>query len=177
MSDVSSSFVENMNKPPGRVDYGYFKCVCCGSRYWQRNMLVRRSAKCRGVRYDQDGVRWQCKAWRCRYNDQCSKAGDACPLCGAFKPPEFSPTQPAHACSPAQPSGPVSPASAILAPACMPPDHNCTVQPARCPHTQSNHFSVPVQEMTASSQCIVPRGTITHLPLLEGMTQRFLTEV
>jgi len=177
MSDVSSSVVENMSKPPGRVDYGYFKCVCCGSRYWQRNKLVRRSAKCRGVKYDQDGIRWQCKAWRCRYNDQCTGAGAACPICGAFKPPEFSPTQPAHACSPAHSSGPVSPASTILAPASMPPDHNCTVPPARCPHAQSNHFSVPVQEMTSVSQCIVPRGTITQLPLLEGMTQRFLTEV
>ena len=44
-----------------------------------------------------DKFRWRCKAWRCRFNDQCSEANAACPICGAFKPPEFQSLQPANA--------------------------------------------------------------------------------
>ena len=57
----------------------------------------------------------------------------------------------------------------------LPPDRDYTVLPARYLHEQPDRFSV--QGMSPVSQCIVPRGTITQLPLLEGMTQRFLTEV
>ena len=175
MSNASSSVVEDMSIPPRHADIGYFKCVSCGMRYWQKNKLVRRSAKCKGVWHDQDGIKRKCKAWRCRYNDQCTGANAACPLCGAFKPPEFLPTQPAHACSPAHSPRPFSPANATRAPASLPSDRLHTIPPARYLHEQPDHSSV--QNLTSVNECIVPRGTITQLPLLEGMTQRFLTEV
>ena len=149
--------------------------MSCGARYWQKNKLVRRSAMCRGVRYSQDGTRWKCKAWRCRYNDQCTGANAACPICGAFKPPEFLPTQPTHVSSPALLPRPTSPASATRTPASLPTDTFCCDQPKQHCHEQTDQF--PVQTMTSMNRSCVSSGSTTQLPLLEGMTQRFLTEV
>ena len=78
-----------------------YKCISCGQRFWQKQALVHCAARCRGMRYNPDGSRWVCKAWRCRYNDQCPGANAACSICGAFKPPEFMPTKPVSAFSPA----------------------------------------------------------------------------
>ena len=173
--DAESGEVKDKAAPHKYVDNGYFKCVSCGTRYWHKNKLIRRSAKCKGVRYDHDGTRQRCKAWRCRYNDQCTAANDACPLCGAFKPPEFQPTQPAHDCRPAHSPRPFSPAYADQFSASQPSDQSYAVPPARYLQEQSEHFFA--QESASMSQCTVPKGTITQLPLSEGMTQRFLTEV
>ena len=67
----------------------------CGQRFWQKSLLVRRAARCKGNKAnDRDGRPRRCKAWRCRYNDQCPNGGDPCKLCGCVKPAEFQPTCP-----------------------------------------------------------------------------------
>jgi hypothetical protein len=53
------------------------RCILCKRKMQGR----RRPAHCRNRR---------CPAWRCRYDDQCEHAHEACPLCGKFKPEEFS---------------------------------------------------------------------------------------
>ena len=78
-----------------------FRCILCRQRFWKKDVIIRRSAKCRGARFNTDGSRWKCKAWRCRFNDQCPNANSACPICGAYKPPEFRPTLPAPETNPA----------------------------------------------------------------------------
>ena len=175
----------------------YYKCIACGQRFWQMKVLARRAAKCRGTRYNPDGSRWVCKAWRCRYNDQCPGANAACPICGAFKPPEFLPTQPVSASSPASVSRSASSADPSTVPAIQPPANRSTTVLARSlyghPDSGSqwviqaeNELEVSGMESSAlfvddqvvsDQQSIVPRGTITHLPCYEGVFQRFLTEV
>ncbi len=175
MSAASSDLTSNTIAPPSRMDASYHKCISCGKRYWQKNVLVRRSAKCKGVRYRPDGSRWVCRAWRCRFNDQCTGADAACPICGTFKPPEFLPDQPVSASNPAQSSRSASSADPSLVPTNQPPDRYCTVLPAMCPYGQPDSSSL--RAMNPNGQCIVPRGTITHLPCYEGVSQRFLIEV
>ena len=82
-----------------------FRCILCRKRFWKKKVLVNRSAKCRGTRFNPDGSRWYCRAWRCRFNDQCASASLACPICGAYKPPEFRPSLPAPEVPPAAASG------------------------------------------------------------------------
>ena len=96
-----------------------FKCILCHKRFWKKKVLVNRSAKCRGTRFNPDGSRWYCRAWRCRFNDQCPSASLACPICGAYKPPEFRPSLPAPEVLPATASGSAylvdpSPTSTVL---------------------------------------------------------------
>ena len=175
MSAASADLTSNAVAPPSRMDASYHKCISCGKRYWQKNVLVRRAAKCRGTRYRPDGSRWVCRAWRCRFNNQCTGANAACPICGAFKPPEFLPDQPVSASNPAHLSRSASSADPSLVPTNQPPDRYYTGFPAMCPYGHSNSNS---QGATSSDdQSIVPRGTITHLPCYEGVSQRFLTEV
>jgi hypothetical protein len=85
-----------------------FRCILCRKRFWKKKVLVNRSAKCRGTRSNPDGSRWKCRAWRCRFNDQCPSANLACPICGAYKPPEFRPSLPAPEVLPATASGSAS---------------------------------------------------------------------
>jgi hypothetical protein len=96
-----------------------FKCILCRKRFWKKKVLVNRSAKCRGTRSNPDGSRWYCRAWRCRFNDQCPSANLACPICGAYKPPEFRPSLPAPEALPTTASGSAflvdpSPTSTVL---------------------------------------------------------------
>ena len=176
MSAASSDIGGNSVTPTSRMDASYYKCISCGKRYWQKKVLVRRSAKCRGTGYHPDGSRWVCRAWRCRFNNQCTGADAACPICGAFKPPEFLPDQPVSATDPAHPSRSASLADPSLVPTNQPPDRLSTVLPAACPYEQPNSDSL--RAMSSNDQCIdLPRGTITYLPCYEGVSQRFLTEV
>ena len=175
MSAASADLTSNTVAPRRRLDASWNKCISCGKRYWQKNVLVRRAAKCRGIRYHPDGSRWACRAWRCRFNNQCTGADAACPICGAFKPPEFLPDQPVFASNPAHSSRSASSADPSLVPTNQPPDRCCTVLPAMCPYGQPGSSSLRAK--SSDDQCIVPRGTITHLPCYEGVSQRFLTEV
>ena len=175
MASVSSSPEGGESIPPKRTDIGKFKCICCGARYWKKNKLIRRAAQCKGVRYGFEGVRWRCKAWRCRFNDQCPEANSACPICGAFKPPEFQPAQPALPFSQASSPEPTPRTHIDRDPAGPPSNGNYTAQSVRHQLEQPDLSSA--QEAISVSQDIVPSGTVTLLPLLEGMTQRFLTEV
>ena len=80
----------------------YYTCVACGQRFWQKKSLVRRAARCKGSMISPvSGKSQVCRAWRCRYNDQCPGANVACAICGATKPPEVLPTRPASVSSPA----------------------------------------------------------------------------
>ena len=169
------SYEGDESVPPKRTDIGQFKCTCCGLRYWKKNKLVRRAAQCKGARYNSEYVRWRCKAWRCRFNDQCSEANAACPICGAFKPPEFQSLQPASASDPASPVQPVPHSDAACEPASTSSSSSSTIQPTIHQSSQSGSF---VEQVTGSVlQGNVPGGIVTLLPLLEGMTQRYLTEV
>ena len=192
--DQTSTAVAHHNRHAA----SYHKCISCGKRFWQKNVLARRAAKCRGTRYNPDGSRWVCRAWRCRFNNQCPGADAACPICGAFKPPEFLPTQPVSASSPASLSRSASSVDPSLVPANQPPDRHCTGTSAGTPFGHPDSSSqgttsvganvetkdmnsrplVTADEMISGQQGIVPsRGTITHLPCYEGVFQRFLTEV
>ena len=176
----------------------YSKCISCGQRFWQKKALVRRAARCRGARFNPDGSRWVCKAWRCRYNDQCPGANDACPICGAFKPPEFMPTKPVSASSPAFLSRSASSADPSPVPANQPPANDCTRTLARSlyghpdsssqwlTHVENNSESSGMNpralfaddQVVSDQQSFVPmRGTITHLPLYGNVIERYLTEV
>ena len=161
--------------PPSRMDASYYKCISCGKRYWQRNVLVRRAAKCRGTRYSLDGSRWVCRAWRCRFNNQCTGADAACPICGAFKPPKFLPDHPVPASSQVHLSRSTSSVDPSLVPANQPSDRCYTESPAVSPYERTDDSFQGA--MSSHQQGVVPRGTITHLPCYEGVFQRFLTEV
>ena len=166
---------ESPDAPSKRTDIGQFKCVCCGLRYWKKNKLIRRAAQCKGVRYTSGHVRWRCKAWRCRYNDQCPEANSACPICGAFKPPEFQSVQPPCAPDQNSPTHPVQNPYTVHDPA----DASSSSSSANVPvtHQSPRPESTMRQEPVHVFQRNVPSGQVTLLPLLEGMTQRFLTEV
>ena len=176
MSAASSSTGDNLATSSNRTDTSYYKCFSCGKRYWQKKVLVRRSAKCRGVRFHPDGSRWSCRAWRCRYNDQCAGADFACPICGAYKPPEFLPVQPAPAPIPSSPSRSVSFADPSLVPTNLPPDRPENEPLASCSSGQPSNDSL--REVSAGDLSIdLPKGTITYLPCYEGVSERYLTEV
>ena len=169
MAGVTPSYEEDKGVPPGRSDIGQFKCICCGLRYWKKNKLVRRAAQCKGVRYISEHVRWRCKAWRCRFNDQCLKANAACPICGAYKPPEFQSLQPASASDQTSPAEPAPYAYAACHPTRASSSSSSTTLPG--------FRQVAKQEPVHVFQRNIPSGNVTLLPLLEGMTQRYLTEV
>ena len=176
MSAASSSTGDNLVTSTSRMDTSYFKCISCGKRYWQKKVLVRRSAKCRGVRFHPDGSRWACRAWRCRYNDQCAGADSACPICGAYKPPEFLPDQPAPAPDPAISSRSASFADPSLVPTNVPPDRLGTKLSASCSRGQPSNDSL--REVSSSDLSIdLPKGTVTYLPCYDGVSERYLTEV
>ena len=149
MSAASSSTGDNLVTPISRMDASYYKCISCGKRYWQKKVLVRRSAKCRGIRYHPDGSRWACRAWRCRFNNQCTGANAACPICGAYKPPEFLPDQPVPATDPALPSRSASLADPSLVPTNEPPGRLRTVPPAACSPGQASSDSL--REMSSNN--------------------------
>ena len=134
-----------------KTSFGWFSCICCGQRYWKKNKLVRRAAHCRGQ---------NCKAWRCRFNDQCPQASSPCPMCGTFKPSEY---QSAISAGPVlqHHSGSDPQNDAFSCSSVSLPEHD---QPA---HSERNQVLQPgVQD-----------ARVTPLPLLEGMYVRFLTEV
>ena len=169
------SYEGNEGVPPKHIDTGQFKCICCGLRYWKKNKLIRRAAQCKGARYNSESGRWRCKAWRCRFNDQCSEANAACPICGAFKPPEFQSLQPASAPDPASSVQPAPRPVAACEPASTSSSSSSTIRPTI---HQSSQFGPVVEHVTGSViQDNAPGGIVTLLPLLEGMTQRYLTEV
>ena len=176
----------------------YYKCITCSQRFWQKKALVRRAAKCRGARINPDGTRWACKAWRCRYNDQCPGANTACPICGAFKPPEFMPTKPVSGSSPAFVSRSASSADPSPVPANQHPADSragplarslyghpgCSSQWLKYIKNRSGPSGMRSQvtfvddQVVPDQQGAVPvRGTITHLPLYGDVTERYLTEV
>ena len=164
----------------------YHKCISCGQRFWQKKALVRRAARCRGMRYNPDGSRWVCKAWRCRYNDQCPGANTACPICRAYKPPEFMPTKPVSASSPASLSRSASSVDPSPVPVNQPPANDSTRTLARSLHGHpDSSFRVSTRgtlfagdQVVSDQQSVVPmRGTITHLPLYGNVIERYLTEV
>ena len=164
MSAASSSTGDNSVTPTSRMDASYYKCISCGKRYWQKKVLVRRAAKCKGTRHHPDGSRWACRAWRCRFNNQCVGANAACPICGAYKPPEFLPDQPVPA------------TASSLVPTNEPPGRLWTVPPAACSPGEASSHSL--REMSSNDQSIdLPKGTITYLQCYEGVSERFLTEV
>ena len=170
-----SNFEGDESAPSGRTDLGQFKCICCGVRYWKKNKLVRRAAQCKGVRYNSGHVRWRCKAWRCRFNDQCSEANAACPICGAFKPPEFQSLQPANASDQSSPIQSAPHFNAACEPANTSSSSSSSIQPTVHQPSQSGPFVSHVEDPAFQSN--VPDGIVTLLPLLEGMTQRYLTDV
>ena len=87
----------------------YYRCIACGQRFWQKKSLVRRAARCKGNVMSPESMKIQpCKAWRCRYNDQCPEADAECTICGATKPPEFLLSSPASVSSPASLAYPAS---------------------------------------------------------------------
>ena len=176
----------------------YHKCISCGQRFWQKKVLARRAAKCRGMRYNPDGSRWVCRAWRCRYNDQCPGADTACPICGAYKPPEFMPTRHVSASSPASLSRSTSSVDPSLVPANQPPANSYTGILATPPYghpdsssqwmasvddnVQSLGMNLPTvfadDLVVSDQQSYVPRrGSITHLPLYGNVIERYFTEV
>ena len=161
--------------PSRRTDCGQFKCVCCGARYWKKNKLVRRAAQCKGVKYISGYERRRCKAWRCRFNDQCPEANAACPLCGAFKRPEFQSFQDASAPDLSSPAQPVPNSYA----ACDPTSASSSNSSSTLPVTHQPLQPGPVmrQQPVHVFQKNVPSGDVTLLPLLEGMTQQYLTDV
>jgi len=170
-----SSFEGNISAPSGRTELGQFKCICCGVRYWKKNKLIRRAAQCRGVRYSPGNVRWKCKAWRCRFNDQCSEASAPCPICGAFKPPEFQSLQPADASDQSIPIQSAPHPDAACEPANPSSSSSSSNQPAVHHPSQSGPLGSHVSDPVFQSN--LPDGIVTLLPLLEGMTQRYLTDV
>ena len=176
----------------------YYKCISCGQRFWQKKVLILRAARCRGMRYSPNGDRWACKAWRCRYNDQCPGANTACPICGAFKPPEFMPTKPVTAASPASVSRSASSADPSPVPANQPSANRSTSTLARSLYghpDSSSQWVIQVENESQGSGMNPPalfaddhvvsdqqnalpmRGTITHLPLYGNVVERYLTEV
>ena len=161
--------------PSRRTDCGQYKCICCGTRYWKQNKLVRRAAQCKGVRYFSGYERRRCKAWRCRFNNQCSKANEACPLCGAFKPPEFQSLQPASAPNLPSHVQPVPNSYVAFDPAKASSSSSSSTLPVT--HQPLQPGPVMRQEPVRAFQENIPSGNVTLLPLLEGMTQRFLTDV
>ena len=176
----------------------YYKCISCGQRFWQKKAMVRRAAKCKGTRVNQNGIPQACKAWRCRYNDQCPGANTACAICGAYKPPEFMPTKPVSAASPASVSRSASSADPSPVPANQPSANRSTSIVARSlyGHTDSSsQWVIQVENelqgsgmnpsasfvddhVVSDQQNALPmRGTITHLPLYGNVVERYLTEV
>jgi hypothetical protein len=175
----------------------YYKCIVCSQRFWQKKALVRRAAKCRGARFNPDGTRWACKAWRCRYNDQCPGANTACPICGAYKPPESMPTKPVPGSSPAF----VSRSASSVDPSPVPTDQDPAVSRAgplsrsiyghpggssqwekyvenrSRPSDMRSRVTFVDDQVISDQQGDVPAGTITHLPLYGNVTARYLTEV
>jgi hypothetical protein len=160
-----------------------FRCILCRQRFWKKNVIIRRSAKCRGTRYNPDGSRWKCRAWRCRFNDQCPNANSACPICGAYKPPEFRPTLPAPEVIPAVVTGSASSAD---------PNPASTIREVPAGHV--DHLSRPMQGLpegsdlwrryfesrprsSSSADNMIRAGTETQLPLYGDVVARFLTEV
>ena len=148
----------------------------CGQRFWQKKTIVRRAAKCKGTRVNQNGISQACKAWRCRYNDQCPGANAACALCGAFKPPEFMPTRPASASSPAFVSSSASSAN---------PSPDLTNQPPANHHSRAcfrllyGHSESSSLWMTRveEREYLRRQENITLLPLYGDVVERYLTEV
>ena len=174
-----------------------FKCILCRQRFWKKNVLVRRSAKCRGTRFNTDGTRWKCKAWRCRFNDQCPNANSACPICGAYKPPESRPTLPAPETNPAITSRSASSADPNPALASHDPAIGRIDRLSRSiyGHSEGNdewqrYFEngLRLSDSKVQAQYVddlivselqdeVPAGTVTQLPLYGGVISRHLTEV
>ena len=176
----------------------YYKCISCGQRFWQKKTMARRVAKCKGSRANQNGIPQACKAWRCRYNDQCPGANTACPICGAYKPPEFMPTKPVTAASPASVSRSASSADPSPVPANQPSANRSTSTLARSLYghpdsgsqwviqveneSQGSGMNPPAlfadDHVVSDQQNALPmRGTITHLPLYGNVVERYLTEV
>ena len=142
---------ENASASRRKPNFGHYSCVCCGQRYWKGKKLVRRAAQCKGK---------YCKAWRCRFNDQCPQAEQPCPLCGTYKRPEFQSAVPAE---PASDQNPVSDVPIVS-------NHSSSFQPPNRGQPESS-----VQSQTIHS---VPQDPdVTALPPLEGRYIRYLTEV
>ena len=176
MADASARTTEGESAILRPIEYGRYKCMCCNTRYWKRNKLIRRAAQCKGVRFVPGGSRQRCKGWRCRFNDQCPLANAACPLCGAFKPLEFQSDLPSSPSSQAYYPVPAVPAVSSHLPANA--SSEVIPAPLAMEHLQGrDSSSVPAQKPCSISGEDIPIGTVTHLPLLEGMTERFLTEV
>jgi hypothetical protein len=176
----------------------YYKCISCGQRFWQKKTMVRRAAKCNGTRVSQNGDSQACKAWRCRYNDQCPGANTACAICGAFKPPEFMPTKPVTASSPAFVSRSASSADPSPDLANQPPANLSTgalisslyghpdsgsqwmIQVENASQSSGrNPPAMYVDDRVVSDQQNSPqmRGNITLLPLYGDVVERYLTDV
>ena len=176
----------------------YYKCISCGQRFWQKKAMIRRAAKCKGTRVNQHGVSQKCKAWRCRYNDQCPGADAACAICGAFKPPEFMPTRPATASNPAFVSRPASSANpssgyANLSPAnhssgaCISPLYGHPESGSQWMTHVGNVSRIPGRNPSTPfvDDCVISeqqdslqrQGNITLLPLYGDVVERYLTEV
>ena len=150
---------EDVNVTKKKPNFGQYSCVCCGQRYWKGKNLVRRAAHCKGK---------YCRAWRCRFNDQCPQADQPCPLCGTYKRPEFQPAAPAE---PVSNPNPASDVPIVFSVGKYVSEHqSSTFQP---PYRGQPESSVPSQTVHP-----VPRDpNVTALPPLEGKYLRYLTEV
>ena len=176
MSTAPDNLAGSSETQPNGHTSCYYKCISCGQRFWQKKSMVRRAAKCRGTRVSQNGVPQTCKAWRCRYNDQCPGADAACAICGAFKPPEFLPTRPATASSPAFVSSSASSTNPSPDPISqLPANHHSR----DCFRPLYGHSESGSQWMKHVEQreALQKLGNITLLPLYGDVVERYLTEV
>ena len=155
----------------------YYKCVSCGQRFWQKKALVRRAAKCKGTMTNPaSGISQACKAWRCRYNDQCPGAANACAICGTTEPSEFMPARPATVSSPAFVSRPAfssdpRPSHSSNSPANYSPGGASQVPGGNQSKPFHGDYVIPEQQGSFLRQ-----ANITMLPLYGDVVERYLTE-
>ena len=68
-----------------------FRCALCSLKFSSHNKMMRRAASCRGKAWCTKKSRFfNCRAWLCRYDDNCEEAKKPCPCCGHIKKVELS---------------------------------------------------------------------------------------
>jgi hypothetical protein len=79
-----------------------FKCALCHERFFSRGSrrYRKRAAKCKGRHWSSNiQALVKCHAWVCRYDNECARAAEPCPVCSTVKPWEVLEDSLASICS------------------------------------------------------------------------------
>ena len=86
---VISCSSHDVMEPSASPKVSMGKCALCRVRFSSNKKMKRRAAKCKGWVWSQDKNGYvKCLAWVCRFDNECTRAGDPCPCCHSRKPAE-----------------------------------------------------------------------------------------